>query len=424
MDGVACEAPQDEVAGSLAHSFHSPDERSLRVLLSGEGEGEDEASSGDPCSTDYNVPRSSTPGRASCCLDYNGPLGDGMETRGAVVTEAIEYVGSTCEEAVKMNCCTNESADPRAIKWLLTGGAEGIRNRNQRDFVPRACYVNHKYRNCQWIQYKTLDGLYLSTTVPSLNSRSTHFDEITNPQSGEFVLEEITVGCGEELPIYLYNNACRNLTSLRFHDNIGGEMTLKGDGFQSNRRLSNNFRVRATHYNDDTNVHVFSRELIYQAPSQDSGTQVDRLFADSAGLSRRIDISVVCPDSDDPPPETEPPVTQPPEDPNPPTPEIGIPDLVTFLFDHTIQTSLCPQEIGKFTIENTGDDSLVWKITNLPPWLTASPSQGRGGTEVTLLFNCQVDGPGELSGEFTIESENASNSPVTVPVGGEVHPPS
>jgi hypothetical protein len=176
--------------------------------------------------------------------------------------------------------------------------------------------------------------------------------------------------------------------------------------------------VRATHFNDDTEKHVFSRELVYKAPLQDSGLKVDRLFAESAGLNRRIDISVVCPGSDDPPP----PVTEPPEDPNPPTPEIGIPDFASFLFDHTILSSPCPQEIGRFTIENTGEGSLSWKITNLPGWLTATPSQGRGGTEVILHFNCNVSGPGVLSGEFTIESDNASNSPVTVPVGGEVHP--
>jgi len=278
--------------------------------------------------------------------------------------------------------------------------------------------LNHKYRNCQWIQYKTLDGLYLSTVAPTLINRSPKYDEIASPQDGANLVENVTVACSEVVPISLYNNTCRNLSRVTFFKKIDGKMVLNGDGVQVDRNLFHNLPVRAIHWNDPQESHTFSRTLTYTAPPVPSGDEFDILHVSSAGMTRQINLKVVCDveEGEEEPPMTEPPVTDPND-----TPEISIPDLSSFTFDHTIGSSPCPQEIGKLTINNSGDGSLFWKITNLPPWLVASPMSGFGGAVVTLTFNCNVSGPGQLSGSFTIESDDASNSPVSVPVGGSVH---
>jgi hypothetical protein len=410
MDGALCGNLASEAGIAADLHLHSANQRALTELLS---EGVGGATGGNRCGSDFNA-------SGSCCLDYDGLFGDGTEKTTpphSLIQQYIAFMYSTCDEAVKMNCCTQESADPRHMHFRAMEGINNLFGRRVRPtFIPRSCFFSHKYRNCQWIQYKTLDGLYLSTTAPTLISKSSHYDEISNPQNGAFVLEEITVGCSEELPIYLYNNTCRNLSNVTFHKRIDGEMVLNGDGVQEDRVLFHKIPARAIHYDDGAQKHIFSRTLTYTAPPTPSGLEVDVLTVNSGGMTRNINIAVACSsDIEDPPLITDPPETD-------PAPEISIPALATFLFDHTISLSPCPQEIGKLTIENTGGGSLLWRITNLPPWLAATPTSGFGGTEVTLSFNCNVSGPGQLSGAFTIESTDASNSPVTVPVGGAVHP--
>ncbi|MEW8378151.1 MAG: hypothetical protein AB2604_08910, partial [Candidatus Thiodiazotropha taylori] len=96
-------------------------------------------------------------------------------------------------------------------------------------------------------------------------------------------------------------------------------------------------------------------------------------------------------------------------------------EQTAFLFDHYIGRSPCPQEIGQLNIGNSGDGTLRWRIEHNIPWLDAVPASGIAPSTVSLRFNCNVSGPGNLSGNFSIVSDNAINSPLSIPVGGTVH---
>ncbi|MBW9267357.1 MAG: hypothetical protein K1563_15165, partial [Candidatus Thiodiazotropha sp. (ex. Lucinisca nassula)] len=83
---------------------------------------------------------------------------------------------------------------------------------------------------------------------------------------------------------------------------------------------------------------------------------------------------------------------------------------------HTISSDATTLNIG-----NSEDGTLTWRIENTIPWLDVAPTRGVAPSTVSLRFNCNVSGPGNLSGSFTIESDNATNSPVSITVGGTVH---
>jgi hypothetical protein len=245
------------------------------------------------CGDDYN--------RFSCCLDYDGPFGAGEEITGSdPVSQAAQYrvfLYSTCDEAVKANCCVNEAADPRYIRQQLWGKL-GFKAKQK--FKPRNCYQSHKFRNCQWIRYKTLDGLYASQVMPDVTALSPKYDELNNPQTGRLQQEEVQVTCGETKEVFVYNNACRNSTAITFYREHGGSMLLKAGAERPDRPLPDRRRVNARHYSDPSKSHVFTRTLEYTAPGTPSeGEKLDQVVAESAGMTRVIRFRVDCETTDD-----------------------------------------------------------------------------------------------------------------------------
>lgn len=409
MDGDVCHNPVSaEKSAVLHHTKH--EHTDLPPILPYEEQG-DEGVSGN-CKEDYNT--------YPCCLDYDGPLaGPDAEPQTDSVTEVQVYLGSTCHESVLHNCCTNERGDfaYRAVEILRFFSDE-----IDELYDPIACHDNHKKRNCQWIDYD-IDhrGLYLSTTTPSIIQRSARFQENTRPQTGSLHIENIVVACGEEKTLYLYNNTCRNETVVHFERNIGGSAKLNADGVENEREIPANERANplvVRHYKDGVDTFIFQRSITYTAPSE--AGSADAISVQAGGIHRRVNIEVVCENTviEVPPPEDEEEVTPPP----PATsPEIDVPEQTAFIFDHYIGESPCPQEIGQLNIGNSGDGTLTWRIENTIPWLDVTPTSGVAPSTVSLRFNCNVSGPGNLSGSFTIESDNATNSPISIPVGGTVH---
>lgn len=409
MDGDVCHNPD---TGEKRDALHQAKlvNTDLPPIMPNEEQG-DEGVSGN-CKEDYNT--------YPCCLDYDGPLaGPDAEPQTDSVTEVQVYLGSTCHESVLHNCCTNERGDfaYRAVEILRLFSDE-----IDELYDPIGCHDNHKKRNCQWIDYDTDHrGLYLSATSPSIIQRSARYQENTRPQTGSLYIENIVVTCGEEKTLYLYNNTCRNETVLHFERNIGGAAKLNADGVENEREIPANERANplvVRHYKDGVDNFIFQRSITYTAPSE--AGSADAISVQAGGIHRRVNIEVVCENTviEDPPPEEEEEVTEPP----PATsPEIGVPEQTAFLFDHHIGESPCPQEIGQLNIGNSGDGTLTWRIQNTIPWLDVAPTSGIAPSTVSLRFNCNVSGPGNLSGSFTIESDNATNSPVSIPVGGTVH---
>ncbi|MCW4303969.1 MAG: thrombospondin type 3 repeat-containing protein [Candidatus Thiodiazotropha taylori] len=410
MDGGVCHNPAVAAKGGAVHHInhgiiHLPPIRPFE-------EQGDEGVEGN-CKEDYN--------RYPCCLDYDGPLaGPDAEPQTDSVTEVQVYLGSTCHESVLHNCCTNERGDfaYRAVE-ILRIFSDSI----DELYEPIGCHDNHKKRNCQWIDYDTEQrGLYLSETSPSIIQRSARYQENTRPQTGSLYVENIVVACGEEKTLYMYNNTCRNESVIHFERNIGGSAKLNGDGVENEREIPANERANplvVKHYKDGVDNFIFQRSITYTAPSE-AGT-ADAISVQAGGIHRRVNIEVVCDNTvvEEPPPEEEEEVTEPP----PPTtnPEIDVVEQTAFLFDHYIGRSPCPQEIGQLNIGNSGDGTLRWRIEHNIPWLDAVPASGIAPSTVSLRFNCNVSGPGNLSGNFSIVSDNAINSPLSIPVGGTVH---
>lgn len=412
MDGGACHNPAIAEKGGAVHHInhgyiHLPPIRPFE-------EQGDEGVEGN-CKEDYNM--------YPCCLDYDGPLaGPDAEPQTDSVTEVQVYLGSTCHESVLHNCCTNERGDfaYRAVE-ILRIFSDSI----DELYEPIGCHDNHKKRNCQWIDYDTEQrGLYLSETAPSIIQRSARYQENTRPQTGSLYVENIVVACGEEKTLYMYNNTCRNESVIHFERNIGGSAKLNGDGVENEREIPANERANplvVKHYKDGVDNFIFQRSITYTAPSE-AGT-ADAISVQAGGIHRRVNIEVVCDNTviEEPPPEEEQEeeVTEPP----PPTtnPEIDVVEQTAFLFDHFIGRSPCPQEIGQLNIGNSGDGTLRWRIEHNIPWLDVVPASGIAPSTVSLRFNCNVSGPGNLSGNFSIVSDNAINSPLSIPIGGTVH---
>ncbi|MES9853135.1 MAG: thrombospondin type 3 repeat-containing protein [Candidatus Thiodiazotropha sp. L084R] len=409
MDGDVCHNPVSAEKGDALH--HAKHEHTDLPQIHPYEEQGDEGVSGN-CKEDYNT--------YPCCLDYDGPLaGPDAEPQTDSVTEVQVYLGSTCHESVLHNCCTNERGDfaYRAVE-ILRIFSDDI----DELYEPIGCHDNHKKRNCQWIDYDTDQrGLFLSATSPSIIQRSPRYQENTRPQTGSLHIENIVVACGEEKTLYLYNNTCRNETVLHFERNIGGSAKLNADSVDNEREIPANERANplvVRHYKDGLDSFIFQRSITYTAPSEPGSA--DAISAQAGGIHRRVNIEVVCDNTviEDPPPEEEEEVIQPP----PATsPEIDVPEPTAFTFDHFIGGSPCPQEIGQLNIGNSGDGSLTWRIVNTIPWLDVAPTIGIAPSTVSLQFNCNVSGPGNLSGSFTIVSDNATNSPTSIPVGGTVH---
>ncbi|MCG7870488.1 MAG: thrombospondin type 3 repeat-containing protein [Candidatus Thiodiazotropha weberae] len=410
MDGDVCHNPAiAEKGGAVHHINHG--HIHLPPIRPFEEQG-DEGVSGN-CKEDYNT--------YPCCLDYDGPLaGPDAEPQTDSVTEVQVYLGSTCHESVLHNCCTNERGDfaYRAVE-ILRIFSDSI----DELYEPIGCHDNHKKRNCQWIDYDTEQrGLYLSETAPSIIQRSARYQENTRPQTGSLYVENIVVACGQEKTLYMYNNTCRNESVIHFERNIGGSAKLNGDGVENEREIPANERANplvVKHYKDGVDNFIFQRSITYTAPSE--AGSADAISVQAGGIHRRVNIEVVCEDTviEDPPPEEEEEVTEPP----PPTtnPEIDVVEQTAFIFDHYIGESPCPQEIGQLNIGNSGDGTLTWRIEHTIPWLDVAPASGIAPSTVSLRFNCNVSGPGNLSGSFSIVSDNAINSPLSIPVGGTVH---
>jgi hypothetical protein len=102
-------------------------------------------------------------------------------------------------------------------------------------------------------------------------------------------------------------------------------------------------------------------------------------------------------------------------------PEIGVaPSSINFECD-VDEPNVLSQGVA---ISNSGYDMLNWQISEDCPWLSVSPVSGQcvsGPNEVTLTADTAGLDIGFYNCTLTITDENASNSPVTIPVSLHVY---
>jgi Viral BACON domain len=86
-------------------------------------------------------------------------------------------------------------------------------------------------------------------------------------------------------------------------------------------------------------------------------------------------------------------------------------------------------EAQTFVISNTGTEAMNWSISDDKSWLSCSPVSGSQSGVVTVSVNTTGLSVGQYSGQISIGSGTASNSPMTVTVylqvyasGGTSHP--
>ncbi len=248
------------------------------------------ATDNDPCNHDYNA--------NSCCLDYDGPTGGSDKSFGLTA-----YLGSTCERYVDNGCCAFEGGDVAFRAYAVWATLKTVVGYDYDPlYMPRQCYRSHMRRNCQWIDiYSQGYGLYLSATEPSESSQPSPALPWPLPipgQSGDTYTEEISVGCGEEKTLYLFNNLCTNESEVTFEGNGSLDPVGTIDHSLVGRR------------------HKYLNTLTYTAPA---GPTVDIVTATARGFTRKVEITVGCSVIATVPPVTE--TTEPTPTPTPVTTE-------------------------------------------------------------------------------------------------------
>jgi hypothetical protein len=163
-----------------------------------------------------------------CCLDYNGPSGDGKPIqRGAgndcLAIGAKFFEWSTCFVWTVAGACSNEAALP----WNNLEPANPAPN----------CYDNHKYRNCQ----------NLNANDFKLNPRST------------------LVKFGESSDLLLRNNTVGNSTCLTIDTNgPAAKLDLNSLGTLVHSSSCNGYR--ADHFSDQAQKHYEQMKFRFITP--------------------------------------------------------------------------------------------------------------------------------------------------------------
>lgn len=178
-----------------------------------------------------------SPGNNSggCCLDYNGPFGDGqayfrnLSSPICAALGARNFVRSTCFNW-SFNVINSEETE---------GGTDCINEAAFTETGP-SCWRNHKYRNCQ-----------------NLNRK----DFFVNDSEKGVTLE---VDPGESISFTVRNNTPQNGTALVPEDvEMPGEFSVtKGDIYWDEEGF---FIIE--HFNDDTKQHFENQVVTYTAPA-------------------------------------------------------------------------------------------------------------------------------------------------------------
>ena len=69
-----------------------------------------------------------------------------------------------------------------------------------------------------------------------------------------------------------------------------------------------------------------------------------------------------------------------------------------------------------FMIDNTGDGSLEWTVTDNAAWLACAPASGTGAASVTVSVDASALAAGTYTAEITVTDPSAGNSPQTIDV--------
>jgi hypothetical protein len=88
-------------------------------------------------------------------------------------------------------------------------------------------------------------------------------------------------------------------------------------------------------------------------------------------------------------------------------------------FASTVGTSPASQNL---TIANIGSGTLTWSVTSNATWLTASPTSGSQGANVTVTANNTGLTAGTYNASLTFTSPGANNSPQIIPVSFTLTP--
>jgi hypothetical protein len=177
-----------------------------------------------------------------CCVDYNGPGGDGRALNRAGAPQcfaqaALNFTGSTCSIWVARGVCANEGA-------FIPGGP--------------SCWTNHGRRNCQNLGWGA-GGVIILGPAGAAGG-------------------EAEVGEGEKLSINIHNISMGNETAVRFVS-TGAGGTLSGpveSGYGG-------YFVR--HYN--TTQHLDDAQVSYVAPQLPPGVTdaTDIVEFDAGGVT-------------------------------------------------------------------------------------------------------------------------------------------
>lgn len=204
-----------------------------------------------PCTAGDNSTR--------CCLDYNGPYGDGNPISrdtglDCYALGAKFFEWSTCFVWTVAGACANEGALP----WNNTATTLGP-----------ACWENHKYRNCQNLN-------------PNDFKLSPPAELITMGQSVDMVLRNNTVG----------NSTCLNILG----NNPPATLDLRSNGTLVHSLWCGTYR--ADHFSDQAQKHYENMALRFQTPkstSQRPCSVTYKIIGDSGGKSSRSTIVATNP---------------------------------------------------------------------------------------------------------------------------------
>jgi hypothetical protein len=196
--------------------------------------------------------------KESCCLDYNGDVGDGLPRNR--VSNVIGCTAKAVENFVNSDCWL----------WTFEKPTRPCQKEGGVNHYGPGCWMNHAYRNCQ------------------------------NMDDNDFgITAQIKVPIVEQKQFSVHNNTPSYITFLRWkEDNVPGKIELVSgvpsyDAYLIPLNSGNGYKLY--HYSDQKDTHFREVHLKYIAPNKlpnGKAKETYHLIAESGGLSYEMAVEV------------------------------------------------------------------------------------------------------------------------------------
>ncbi len=349
------------------------------------------------------------------CEDKNGPLS------AVTSNKYLAYLGSTCDEYVKVGCCPNENAfSDIEYNTLLLANPGATAGRaliselaGQRAFLsgplnPTSeldCPHNHKGRSCQHVKIGDL-SVDIGGSITFANGETT-----------------VELCPGQSIELVVHNNGCFGTTFVdKTREEIPGVLTseglVNGPGGLELRHFN------PTSFGPDPGApyptYVTDRSLNFTAPPQARPGSIDSYRFAVDGRSVTVNFVVIACEENPPPP---PPPSQTPPPPPPPLIRVS-PDISS---SHQVGVSPCPQLIGSLAIGNDSDRPVDITITILngaietdgPLTLQLPPG---GAALQDVFFNCATQSSFQTAIRVTATDSGGGRTELDVKVSMTITP--